>query len=232
MRTIKIINDKKRDAQVGFYVNKNKSDIQMVRSNGQGHKNVRILKSTTDTDINNLLKKYESVEAVAQAILNENPEVEFEKAGMFLNGTKKVYIDENNSIVHRINLKEIVFDHEGNEKEEREFKENIANINEETSGVNWTGKLISKNEAVRKFVFTKSYQIKHINGLTFDFLYDIAKQLQEKDSVMLMGGGKKGNEPLILSDGGTPYRAFLEGRVDGDKYCLIMHLSNLELKTI
>jgi hypothetical protein len=35
-----------------------------------------------------------------------------------------------------------------------------------------------------------------------------------------------------MSNGGTPYRAFLEGRVDGDKYALILRLTNMELKSM
>ena len=49
-------------------------------------------------------------------------------------------------------------------------------------------------------------------------------------SVMLLGAGPKSNQPLILRRGSTPYRGFLEGRTQGDKYCLILHFSNLELK--
>ena len=33
-----------------------------------------------------------------------------------------------------------------------------------------------------------------------------------------------------MSDGGKPYRAFLEGRVKGDSYCLLLHLTDQELK--
>jgi hypothetical protein len=29
---------------------------------------------------------------------------------------------------------------------------------------------------------------------------------------------------------GTPYRGFLEGRIDGENYILLLHLSNMELK--
>ena len=47
---------------------------------------------------------------------------------------------------------------------------------------------------------------------------------------MLLGAGPKGNQPLILRRGSVPYRGFLEGRTQGDKYCLLLHLSNLELK--
>jgi hypothetical protein len=35
-----------------------------------------------------------------------------------------------------------------------------------------------------------------------------------------------------MANGGTPYRAFLEGRVEGDRYALILRLTNLELKEI
>ena len=49
-------------------------------------------------------------------------------------------------------------------------------------------------------------------------------------SMMLLGGGKKGNEPLMFRRGGLSYRGFLEGRVDGESYALILHLSNMELK--
>jgi len=66
--------------------------------------------------------------------------------------------------------------------------------------------------------------------LTFSFLFDLAKQLNENEALMPVGAGEKGNQPLIMSDGGKPYRAFLEGRVRGDSYCLILHLTDQELK--
>jgi len=49
---------------------------------------------------------------------------------------------------------------------------------------------------------------------------------------MMLGGGKSGKEPLVMNDGGKPYRAFLEGRVKGEKYCLILHLTDQELKPL
>ena len=95
----------------------------------------------------------------------------------------------------------------------------------------WTGKFIKKKDVVRKFVFANKMQLMHINGLTYDFLYGMAKELEEKESMMLLGGGPKSNQPLILRRGSSPYRGFLEGRTDGDNYCLILHLSTLELKS-
>lgn len=48
--------------------------------------------------------------------------------------------------------------------------------------------------------------------------------------MVLIGAGAKGIDPLLLSRGGQPYRGLLEGRTDGDKYCLILHLTDIEMK--
>ena len=121
---------------------------------------------------------------------------------------------------------------DGTEKEVRPATDTQANIALDGVPVRWTGKLIPRDKAMRMFMFKKSYQVQHVNGLTYDFLYAMAKKLAEADSMMLLGGGPKGVEPLVMALGGTPYRAFLEGRVDGDKYALILRLTNMELKPI
>ena len=94
----------------------------------------------------------------------------------------------------------------------------------------WSGVFINKDEACRKFVFVGKQQLVHVNGLTYDFLYAMAKELESKGSLMLLGAGPKSNQPLVFRRGGSPYRGFLEGRTQGEKYCLLLHYSNLELK--
>ncbi|MEM9413397.1 MAG: hypothetical protein AAGA30_19975, partial [Planctomycetota bacterium] len=88
-----------------------------------------------------------------------------------------------------------------------------------------------KKEAIRKFVFANKLQLTHINGLTYDFLFDMAKDLESKESLLMVGGGAKSNQPLILRRGSVPYRGFLEGRTNGERYLLLLHLSNMELKS-
>ena len=66
--------------------------------------------------------------------------------------------------------------------------------------------------------------------VTFDFLSGMARDLADKESVVLMGAGDGGKGPLIFQLNGSPYRGFLEGRVDGERYQLLLHLSNMELK--
>ena len=58
----------------------------------------------------------------------------------------------------------------------------------------------------------------------------MAEQLEKEDALMLVAGGSKGNQPLLFRRGGLEYRGFLEGRTEGKKYALILHLTNMELK--
>ena len=58
----------------------------------------------------------------------------------------------------------------------------------------------------------------------------MAKELQDREELMFVGAGTKGTDPLIFQFNGTPMRGFLEGRVEGSKYQLLMHLSNMEMK--
>ena len=85
---------------------------------------------------------------------------------------------------------------------------------------------------IRRFAFVRKLQLRHVNGLTFDFLYEIAKTLQESSQLLYVGSGAKGQQPLIFQTNGTPFRGFLEGRVDGEAYRLVLHLSNLEIKPV
>jgi hypothetical protein len=124
---------------------------------------------------------------------------------------------------------EIIYGPDGAEVERRTPVEVAPNVNEEVP-VKWTGKLIPRAELVRKYAIKRSMQLRHVDGVTYDFLFGIAKELDEKDSVMLLAAGEGGKGPLVLQANGSPYRGFLEGRVDGDKFLLLLHLSAMELK--
>jgi len=229
MRTIHISNEKKRDAQVGFELKRQKSVIQYKTADGKGYSNARFLKSTIDTEPKDLTAQFDDV---AASLIAGDPEIDMELVGRKLEELKKVYLTPEEKVAHTVTLTEHIFGPDGVEKSSRPLAATEANINLDTLPIRWTGKLFPKATALRKFVFARSYQLRHVNGLTFDFLYDMAKKLDESKSVMLVGGGEKGVGPLVMSANGTPYRAFLEGRVDGEKYILILHLTNLELKAL
>ena len=228
-RQINLADNKGRNAEVIFKSFTKKPLIKTVTTKGEATQTVRVLKSVAQNSYENLLKANESDEAVAQLLITADPEFDNSMTGLFVEQTSKVYINTDLKPVFRIQKTEAVYLPDGTLKEERTPKESIANILAEHP-IKPAGKLLSKKEVYNKFVFLKKYQLTHINGLTFDFLYEMAKDLQEKDSMIMLAGGAKGNEPLVFQDGGKTYRAFLEGRVKDKSYILLIHLSNLELK--
>lgn len=230
MRKINISNDAKRDAEVAFGTNFKRPTPVYKTANGSVGINERRLKSTMSTTDAALIAAHG--DALADALINGDPEIDMERIGLKLEGMKRVYITSQQKVAYGVTLNEHVYLADGTEKEVRPESSTMANIALNGMPLRWTGKLIPKDKAMRMFMFKKSYQVQHVNGLTFDFLFDMAKKLADANAMMLVGGGAKGNEPLVMSNGGTPYRAFLEGRIEGNTYALILRLTNLELKEI
>ena len=230
MRKINISNANKRDAILGFEAKPTRSKISQVLKDGTKKNNIKVLKSTLETDINTLTKEYEDLEDLSQAIINSDIECDIETTGMMIGATNKIYANKDNKIVFNVNLIEVQKDNAGTETSRKPLVQKDANISIDSMPIAWSGKAMPKAMAIKKFVFAKHYQIRHVNGLTYDFLYDMAKELSDKNSMMFVGAGAKGDEPLLVTSGGTSYRGFLEGRVQDDKYMLVLHLTNLELK--
>lgn len=124
---------------------------------------------------------------------------------------------------------DIVYDASGAEKARRPHLVRRSNLNE-LHPVK-LGKRLPATDALVAFAFKQTLQVAHTDGLTFEFLRDLAKDLADKGEVALLGAGPKGNMPLVLREHGTAYRAFLHGEVDGEgRYKLLLLLSDQELK--
>jgi hypothetical protein len=225
---INISNPKGRDAVVALEGVVPKRSVRYVDEKGKPVTTRKLLKTDVTHDLPELLKKKKKIEKVADALIKDDPEIDFEQFGMSLADTSRVYITKA-GIVHLVEEFEVIMNPDGSVRDRRPRKKLPQNLNAEFP-IRWTSKYIKKEEAVKKFVFTNKKQLVHVNGLTYDFLYDMAKELDKKKSLLLIRGGEKGNEPLVMNRGGKPYNAFLEGRVKKDSYLLILHLSNMELK--
>lgn len=190
----------------------------------------RIVKSSVSDDLESLLETHGDLRSIATAIRDTDPEINVEVAGRLLQETSRVYVDPKRRIVRGVQEWDIVRNPDGSERERKLKAIAEPNVGPTTSPLKWTGTMISKTDAIRRFVFVQKMQLAHINGLTFDFLFGMAKELEAKNSLLLLGAGPKSNQPLILRRNSMPYRGFLEGRTRGDTYRLVLHLSNLELK--
>ena len=229
MPNINLSDAKLRDAVVKAESTKAGREVFYKGPKGLPAYTRKILKGAVHQDYDSMVEKFGSNEALAKALVEGDPEIDFERDGMFLYDVSRVYINPKEELVYRIRQEEVVFNADGSVRGRRDQRRLEANVDDEIP-LTWTGKLIPKSDAIRKFVFKTKLQIVHINGLTYDFLYEMAKELHESGSMMILGAGPKGRDPLIFRSRSVPYRGFLEGRIDGEKYILLLHLSNQEMK--
>jgi peptidoglycan/xylan/chitin deacetylase (PgdA/CDA1 family) len=124
------------------------------------------------------MKTYENSKNLGQAIIDGDPEIDMEIIGRRLNKTHKLYLRQSGEIAYRVNMLQVIYDPSGNEKERRELTKALSNITGD-SYVQWSGRKFPKNEVIRKFVFSKKYQLRHTDGATFDYLFAMAKELDE-----------------------------------------------------
>lgn len=229
MPNINLSNEKARDAVVKAESVRVIEHVRYLGPKGGNAWTRKVLKSTVDHDYESLLEKYDTAEGVGNALLTGDPEVDIELFGQYLWNVSKVYINEDEEIVFHVEQNDVVRTPSGKLKEKRPRQRPEANVDTEIP-LSWTGTKIDKLEAAKKYLFSSKLQIVHINGLTYDFLFEMAEELANENVMMLVGGGADGKQPLVFRRGSVPYRGFLEGRVDGEKYILLLHLSNQELR--
>ena len=229
MPNINLSDKRNRDAVVKAESVRVDEPIRYLGPKGGQTYTRRILKSTVEHDNETLVETFKTPAAIAEALINDDPEVDIERFGQFLWNTSKVYVNPDEELVFRVQQTELVRGPAGKLLETRDRDRPEPNV-DSAIPLRWTGKLIPKQDAIKRFLFAAKLQVVHINGLTYDFLHGMASELAEADSLLLLGAGESGKEPLIFRRGSIPYRGFLEGRVDGDNYILLLHLSNMELK--
>ena len=228
LKEIHLENEKKRDANVKFVSLIRESDPKLAHKK-KLVRNKRLLIGSDQTSENSLVEKYK--DSLADKILSNDVDIDIELAGKFIGDTDRILFNSKNEILYYPpKTKEVLFDKDGYEIKKQDPKEIIPNVRDDTPPLKWTGKFFKREDVLKKFVINKSIQLRHTDGLTFEFLYDIAKTLDDKKNLMFLGGGKSGKDPLIFQTNGSPYRGFLDGRINKSQYQLILRLSNMELK--
>jgi hypothetical protein len=232
-RLIALTDAKQRDAQVAFETAAREgADYHMVGPGGQPVRIERLIKCTEATSLEALVRVAGSLEAVSATLVAGDPEINYEQVGRRLRNAARVYLQQDGSVLYAARVVQVVYNPDGSEKSRQDFSDTPATVGEEAAPLPWTGRLMTPDEVVHRFALARSFQIRHVNGLTYDFLHGIAQTLHEAGKLLYVGAGPKGQAPLTFTLNGTPYRGFLEGRIEGEAYRLVLHCSNLELKAV
>ncbi len=231
-RIIWLTDDKKRDAQVAAEWAGKSERFTYVSPSGKPVQSQRVVKATEGRTYDALLAKHGAdAEALAKALASGDPEIDLEKVGRKLDDADRIWVRHDGTVLYSARILQVTYDPSGAEKSRQDFSDVEATVKEDAA-LPWSGRLFPLDEVVRKFALVRKLSLRHVNGLTFDFLYELAKTLQETNKLLLLGAGAKASGPLIFNTNGAPYRGFLEGRVKDGGYRLVLHLSNLELKSV
>ena len=229
MRRVRLTDDKKRDGLVLLTLPPRMHKPDPRTPEGGAVRFERIIKSPMDRCETTLRRQHPDDESLARALLEGDPEIDMESAGRIAGPCDRVWIDPEGELLYSASILEVVHGPDGVEIERQAPVDVEANVGEDMP-LRWTGRFFQREEIIRRFAITRKFQITHSDGLTFDFLHRMAVMLETKDALVSIGAGHKGRDPLVLERNGAPYRAFLEGRTNGDKYLLVLHLSDMELK--
>jgi hypothetical protein len=229
MKLISIGDGKGKNAMVGiapFYKKIEKKEDTTAISH-------RIIKSTRKTCISAIEEAADNdSDIVFGNLIGGDPEIDLQQEGRFCGKLHYIYADEKNELVSDVRFEEQIFNADGSLREQRAFNTTEANIQNETLPIRWTGVTIPVYEAVRRYVFCHTYQLFHTNGLTYSFLFELAKKLHDKREMMFIGGGSGGTDPIVLMKGGKKYRGFMSGKIgySNTTYQLLIHLTEIDLE--
>jgi hypothetical protein len=188
----------------------------------------RRIKATDRTGPTALRARYRDPEALARALLVGDPEVDLDAVGRETGSCTRVFVGADGQPLYSAEIVEVRTDRDGLEVEHRPPVDVPSNLVPDAPPA-WSGRLLPVQEAVRRYAFTRAYQVRHTNALEFDFLHGLAAHLGERGCLAVVGSGPRGTGPLIPERNAAPMKGFLSGQVRGDAYRLLLHLAAHEL---
>jgi len=194
------------------------------------------------TPENEFINKVKNDEDLLEEFLDTENDVDMELAGKEVGRTATLLLTgEDNALCYNFTEYEIKKDRKGKiipcEEcgqiycEHRIKSQIYSNVNNDDTPIIWIKKfMMDKREVLRTWSFDRSYQIIHTNGLTYDFLFKMAKLLNDLNKVVFIAPIiNKKPEKLVIRTGNLPFYGWLEGRVKGDQYALVIHGTTFKL---
>jgi hypothetical protein len=228
-RFIALTDERKRDAQVAYAGPQAAEARALVDPNGVDVRSGRYVKCTEGRDFAALSRRYPDGEALAGALVAGDPELDLENVGRRLGTAGRVWLTPDGRTVNSTIPMKVIANASGIEISREPWKDAEASVQEDKA-LPFSGRLFDVDDVVRTYALVQKLQLRHINGLTFDFLHEIARSLSDAGKMLDVGAGPRGASPLVFQRNGSQYRGFLEGRARENSFRLVLHLSNLELK--
>jgi len=228
IRQMRLVDHRGRDAICGLLPVRVPDRRRWQDLAGQPVQTMRRVRATAATHPETLLAQSPDPDDLAQALIANDPEWDLRALGRPTGPCTRGYLDGDGQPCCAQQWLESRVDGQGREAAQRPFPARPANLVPHAPPV-WSGVLLPRQEIVRRVAFVRAYQVVHGDTLQFDFLYDLAQYLQQRQVMVQVGSGRQGRGPLVCERNGRPYRGFLDGQVQGDAMRLVLYLAAGEL---
>ena len=228
IRQMRIVDHRGRDAICGLLPVRVPDARRWQDLAGQPVHALRRVRATAATHSEALLAQSPDPDDLAQALIAGDPEWDLRALGRPTGPCTRGYVDGDGQPCYAPQWTEFRPDGQGTERAHRPLPSRPANLAPATPPV-WSGVLLPRQEIVRRVAFARAYQVVHGDALQFDFLYELAQYLQQRQVMVQVGSGRQGRGPLVCERNGRPYRGYLDGRVQGEAMRLVLYLAAGEL---
>jgi hypothetical protein len=190
---------------------------------------------------NEFMERLRYDENLLQEFLENDNEIDLELTGKRISRTFRILLNQDNELCYNFTEYQIQKDRQGRiipcvECGELFCKHQVkkrtkSNINEDQKPVIFIKPMmLDKLEAIKRWSFGRSYQLRHVDGLTFKFCYELSQKLHKSGKMVLMAPIEENTpQKIVLRNNTAPFYAWLEGRINGDKYALILHRATLKI---
>ena len=186
------------------------------------------LKTTAQTHPEALLARWSDPADLARALITADPELDLEQTGRIIGESQRIWLDGDGRPIYAPKLEQVRHDEHGSIIQRRPLRLRPGNLTPSAAPV-WSGVLLERKDVLTRYALRRAWQLMHGNSLEYDFLLELARWLDARGQMALVGRGRSGRSPLILARGARPCLGFLDGRVQGETMRLVLYLAAGEL---
>ena len=186
------------------------------------------LKATAETHPEALMAHWSDPADLARALITGDPEVDLEQSGCKIGESQRIWLDGDGQPIYAPKLEQVRHDEHGVIIQRRPLRVRPGNLVPPAAPI-WSGVMLNRREVLSRYALRQAWQLMHGNSLEYDFLLELVRWLDERGQMALVGRGRSGRSPLIISRGARPCLGWLDGRVQGDSLRLVLYLAGGEL---
>ena len=186
------------------------------------------IKASARTHPEALVARWSDPADLARALIADDPELDLEQTGRKIGESQRIWLDGDGQPIFAPRLEQVRHDEQGQIVQRRTLRVRPGNL-VPPAAPSWSSVMLARQEILSRYALRQAWQLMHGNSLEYDFLLELARWLDARGQMALVGRGRHGRGPLILARGARPCLGFLDGRVQGESVRLVLYLATGEL---